>query len=132
MATSSTVQQINLEDLKKSLDQNEKIHLVNTLSEEWVGKTNGARIPGSHWIPVNEIEQRFPLLFGKSDTIITYCGGVGCSASFEAAEKATALGFKNVRAYEGGLKEWGAAGYTLLTNEAGQPKAESCGPTSCS
>lgn len=46
----------------------------------------------------------------KDAEIVTYCGGVNCPSSKQAAEKLAALGFTNVRAYEGGLEDWTGAG----------------------
>ncbi|MBM3461450.1 MAG: rhodanese-like domain-containing protein [Armatimonadetes bacterium] len=117
MATTTHVPHISLEDLKTRLERKERLTLVNTLSEEWVKKTAGARIPGSHWISVDEVEARFPLLFAKNEPIVTYCGGPQCPSSVQAAEKLIALGYTNVFAFEGGLKEWKEAGLALHTNE---------------
>jgi rhodanese-related sulfurtransferase len=47
----------------------------------------------------------------KSAGIVVYCGGLKCPQSRMAAEKLLKLGYENLRAYEGGLEEWKAAGF---------------------
>ncbi len=49
----------------------------------------------------------------KDAEIVVYCGGPKCPQSRMAAEKLAKLGFENVRAYEGGLEEWKAAGFAV-------------------
>jgi rhodanese-related sulfurtransferase len=47
----------------------------------------------------------------KTAEIVVYCGGPKGPQSRMAAEKLVKLGYDNVRAYEGGLEEWKAAGF---------------------
>ena len=49
----------------------------------------------------------------KDAEIVVYCGGPKCPQSRMAAEKLVKLGYENVRAYEGGLEEWKAAGFAV-------------------
>jgi rhodanese-related sulfurtransferase len=51
--------------------------------------------------------------------IITYCGGPKCPQSMLAAQKLVELGYTNVKAYEGGLEEWKAAGHEVVRLEQG-------------
>lgn len=46
----------------------------------------------------------------KSALIVAYCGGPGCEAWCGAADKLEAMGYKNIRHYKGGIKEWKQAG----------------------
>ena len=48
----------------------------------------------------------------KSREVIVYCASVKCDASRRAAEMLTVLGF-DVKAYEGGIKEWKEAGLPI-------------------
>ncbi len=125
MASTGTTQTISTAELAARIARNDNLHLVNVLTEEWVARTRGARIPGSHWIPVDEAEKRFPLLFGKDEAIVVYCGGPQCPSSGQAFEKLQAIGFRNVLAYEGGLKEWQEAGHTLISADAA-PESGAC------
>jgi len=49
----------------------------------------------------------------KNAEIVVYCGGPKCPQSRMAADKLVKLGYANVRAYDGGLEEWKAAGLTV-------------------
>lgn len=46
----------------------------------------------------------------KNALIVAYCGGPGCGAWCGAADKLEAMGYKNIRHYKGGIKEWKQAG----------------------
>ena len=47
-------------------------------------------------------------------TIVTYCGGIKCPSSKQAADKLASLGYTNVWAYEGGLQDWTEGGLPLV------------------
>jgi rhodanese-related sulfurtransferase len=67
---------------------------------------------GSRRVPLDKVgsEVRSTNL-PKSAEIVVYCGGPKCPQSRMAAEKLAKLGYDNVRAYEGGLEAWKAAGF---------------------
>ncbi len=46
----------------------------------------------------------------KSALIVAYCGGPMCTAWQDAAKKAKALGYTNVKHYKGGIKTWKESG----------------------
>jgi rhodanese-related sulfurtransferase len=60
----------------------------------------------------------------KSRLLITYCNGVTCEKSYEAAAAARNAGFANVRVYDAGILEWArmARGRTLLFGKAVRPE----------
>jgi rhodanese-related sulfurtransferase len=99
------------EELKKKVDQDETFELVNVLSPDHYGR---GLIKGSLKIPLAQLQKRYVELDAKQE-IITYCAGILCTASKQAAEFLASKGF-NVRAYEGGLDEWIAAGYPMEEN----------------
>ncbi len=114
--SSCEVKTVTKEELQEKLKQG-KAQVVNVLEPKW---DSLGSIQGSVKIPVSEIEKRAGEL-DKSREVITYCAGVECSASREGARKLAALGF-NVRAYEGGVKEWKEAGLPV----EGAAKSGSC------
>lgn len=68
-------------------------------------------LPGAKNLPLDDLEQRAgALLPDRSASIVTYCSGPTCQNSRIAAEKLTALGYTDVRPFEGGKEEWLAAG----------------------
>lgn len=104
----TTAQKFNVidrETLKAKIDKKEQFHLWNVLTKEF--HTPEANIPGSRWIPVDRLTEKLAnSLAKKDDVIITYCGGLKCPASKQAAEKLVSLGYRNVYAFEGGLESW--------------------------
>ena len=106
---------ISTEDLKARLDEGKKFEFWNVLSDEYF---KGEFIPGSRRVPVDQVGREISASGLQKDTeIITYCGGPNCPQSLQAAEKLVTLGFANVKAYEGGLEEWKAAGYSVDAQE---------------
>ncbi len=51
----------------------------------------------------------------KKTPLVFYCAGGGCPVGGMAARKAAEFGYTNVWVYEGGVKEWRAAGLKLAT-----------------
>ena len=88
----------------------------NVLSEEWF---KGDNISGSRRVPLDKDRQR-----GTGHEFAQECGDrrilrrPECPQSRMAAEKLEKLGYENVRAYEGGLEEWKAAGSTVVRPSA--------------
>jgi ArsR family transcriptional regulator len=99
------LQTISKEELKQKIDRNEPVQIVNVLSPD---SYSLGMIKGSKRIPLSELDQRQGEL-DKSQEVITYCAGYECSASREAATLLSTKGY-NVKAYEGGIKEWKNAG----------------------
>lgn len=50
----------------------------------------------------------------RSRLIVTYCQGVQCWGSYNAALRAIHLGYRNVHWYRGGMEAWQRAGLPLL------------------
>src|SRR4051812_12255987 len=103
---SNAIATLTKEELRRKIDGGEKVQVVNVLAPEYYRM---GIIPGSIKIPLAELDQRAGEL-DRSKEVITYCASTECPASRKAAEALAAKGF-NVRAYEGGIKEWTAAGF---------------------
>lgn len=104
MATA--IQTISKEELHQKIQRQEPLQIINVLKPEHY---NLGMIPGSMKIPVADLNERY-LELDRTKEVVTYCAGPECPASREGAEKLAEMGF-NVRAYEGGIKEWKEAGY---------------------
>jgi len=91
------------------LDSRQPFLLWNILTDDWF---KGENIPGSRRVPPDKVGQgvRNTNLPWNSE-IVVYCGGPECPMSRLAAQKLIKFGYDNVRAYEGGLEEWKAAGF---------------------
>ena len=101
----SDVKTITKEELSEQVKSGVPVQIVNVLSPN---SYKLGMIKGSKKIPLNELEKRLGEL-DKTQLVVTYCASYRCGASAEAAHKLTGLGY-NVRAYEGGIKEWKEAG----------------------
>ncbi|HEU4630811.1 MAG TPA: rhodanese-like domain-containing protein [Gemmatimonadaceae bacterium] len=104
----SSIQIITTEQLTQALPQHAIAELWNVLTEDYF---TGEMIPGSRRVPLDQIGREVAARGLARDTaIVTYCSGPTCPQSRMAAEKLVALGFTNVRAYEGGLQAWKESG----------------------
>lgn len=106
--TAEVVKSIDREALKSKIDRGEPLVLLETLSPEHFRHMH---LPGAHNAPPERIGELAPTLIpDKRTEVITYCAGPTCQASAEAARELAALGYTNVRHYEGGKKDWTSAG----------------------
>lgn len=101
----SDVKTISKEELSGKLTAGVPVQVVNVLNPD---SYKLGIIKGSLKIPLKDLEKRAGEL-DKTREVVTYCASYRCRASGEAAHKLAGLGF-NVRAYEGGIKEWKEAG----------------------
>ena len=119
--TLNDVNTISTEDLANRLKQNQNFEFWNVLTSEYYTNEN---IEGSRHVSLDQIGREAANKNLPKDTeIIVYCAGPHCPQSGMAVLKLQAYGFSNVRAYEGGLEEWKAAG---LPVEREQRKASCC------
>lgn len=56
----------------------------------------------------------------RNRLIVTYCAGVECWGSYNAALRAIHMGYRNVHWYRGGMDAWRAAGLPLLVGNGPQ------------
>jgi rhodanese-related sulfurtransferase len=109
MTSATTAQTISIDELTKRLDDGDVAQLWNVLTDDYF---TGEMIPGSRRVPLDRVGREAAPL-GRDTAIVVYCSGPGCPQSRLAADKLAALGFTNVRAFEGGLEVWRDAGRHL-------------------
>lgn len=103
---------------EKQFPQISRTELEKAVSEQSVVliDANSAKTYAAGHIPgalsyINAGESFASLLpADKEAFIVAYCGGPGCQAWCKAADELDRLGYKNVKHYKGGLREWKAAG----------------------
>jgi rhodanese-related sulfurtransferase len=108
MAQVATVPAIELDELSPQLANGRVAQFWNVLTDEYF---SGELIPGSRRVPLDRVGREVAVTNLPKDTVIvTYCSGPSCPQSRAAAEKLAALGYINVRPFEGGLSAWKEAG----------------------
>jgi rhodanese-related sulfurtransferase len=103
--------EIDANQLKSMMDAGEPLVVFPLSSIEYKDR----HITGSVNIPLHKLKAELPK--DKNKTMVFYCLGVKCTASWRAAEKAVQLGYKNVFAFRKGLPAWIAAGYPTISVE---------------
>ena len=102
---------INTEDLKKSIDKGIEITVVDARNPE---EFQEVHIKGAISIPVKQWDKYVSRLPSEKDAkIIFYCNGVKCGKSKKAAQKAIAMGYKNVLVYAEGMPVWEEKGFPI-------------------
>ncbi len=99
------VKTISKEELAEKIKSGSGVQVVNVLDADYYKL---GMIQGSLRIPLVQLEKRVNEL-DKTKEVVTYCASYQCGASSKAAHLLAGKGF-NVRAYEGGIKEWKEAG----------------------
>lgn len=105
------VREISLDELVDKRRRGEPIILVDVLNHEHY---KHIRIPGSINVPLRDLRELAPLLFGKEEQIIVYCTSLECTASPTAARLLMQLGFADVLDFTGGLQAWVESGQPVF------------------
>lgn len=84
-----------------------RLKVLNVLSAETY---KDAHIKNSINVPLAELKS-FAEYTPKDTCIVVYCAHSNCDASARAWHVLHELGFDNLFAYEGGMREWHDAGY---------------------
>ncbi|MFH1045602.1 MAG: rhodanese-like domain-containing protein [Candidatus Omnitrophota bacterium] len=104
------VKEITYEQFMTIRDSGEGYALLDVLPAE---SYSAGHIEGAESFPLDTInEASAGQRLSKDAQIIVYCGSFQCSASTQAAQKLSALGY-NVLDYKGGLKDWQEKGSKL-------------------
>jgi rhodanese-related sulfurtransferase len=105
------------DELRGKLERGDDFRLVMTLSSFAYG---AKRIPSSlHFETVDETLAALD----PADEIVVYCADPYCAASIYAYRLLERSGYTRVRRYAGGISDWEAAGYPLVSGERELPPA---------
>jgi rhodanese-related sulfurtransferase len=112
------IQTISLDELRRRLDGNEALVLVDALAPMVYAHSH---LPGAINLPSSGLEayvvaRRIP---DRHAEVIVYCSSPDCEDSHQTARRLFELGYTNVRRYAGGKNEWRDAGLPL--ERAGKP-----------
>ncbi len=95
----------NAEDVAKLISEGALV--IDVRAEQAYYKEH---IPGALNIPLAKLEEAMKEL-SKEKTIVVYCTNVECTASYIAARKLAASGYKNIYRYTPGIKGWKESGF---------------------
>jgi rhodanese-related sulfurtransferase len=71
-------------------------------------------LPGALALPPDELAQRLAAMaLDRAKPVVVYCASATCANSHQVATKMTAMGYADVRVYEGGKADWIDAGLPL-------------------
>lgn len=77
-------------------------------------------LPGAYSLPLGELgaaRERFREQVAAERTLVIYCSGYGCPDSFDLGEALLAMGYRQVRVFEGGFPEWRDAGLPVVKGD---------------
>jgi rhodanese-related sulfurtransferase len=73
-----------------------------------------AHLPTAVNIPPERVDALAPRRIPDLDTVVVvYCAGEDCSSSVDVANRLVELGYRDVRHYSGGKRDWTDAGLAL-------------------
>ena len=101
---------VSAEDLKDEIEHSSNLTVVNVLTKEYF---DDCHIKGSINAPLDQLKT-IASEWDKNRKLIVYCASYTCTASKTAHSILTEMGFKNVRLYEGGTKEWKEKNYNRV------------------
>jgi rhodanese-related sulfurtransferase len=105
------VREISIDELVAKRKRGEPFILVDVLAEMHFAHIH---LPASINIPLVDLRELAPLLFGKEEQIIVYCTDVECEASETAAKILMQLDFTDVLVFTGGIRAWVEAGLPVV------------------
>jgi rhodanese-related sulfurtransferase len=104
---------ITRDELKSKIDAG-NVTVVDALGGEYHAQRH---LPGALPLAPPEVDAKASTLLPDRDAaIVTYCSGTTCPNSAQVADRLTALGYTNVRAYHEGIEDWVNAGLPTESN----------------
>ena len=108
---------ITRDELRQAIESAEVL-VLDALGGEYYSKQH---LPGALPLPPPEVDARASELLPDRDAaIVTYCSNRSCPNSSQVADRLTALGYRNVRAYHDGIQDWVEAGLPTESLGLGQ------------
>lgn len=114
-AKNPAVKEIQPDQLRRMMDQNVDLLLINTMS---FIECRDHSIPGSICIPCgifDELTDKLPR--DRQRKLVFYCESDLCLRSYKCAEKSVRMGYADVSVLKSGLPGWKLAGYDVVSEE---------------
>lgn len=107
----ATLGEIDRETLRSWIESDRDFVLVDALSPLAFAMSH---LPGAVNITPEWIDDRARRRIPSRDSeVVVYCADSGCDSSVLVAQRLVELGYRNVRHYLGGKRDWVAAGLPL-------------------
>ena len=107
----STLAHIDTEGLWEKIKRGDDFVLVDALAPITFAASH---LPGAINLTPGWVDDRARRRIPDLDTeIVVYCQGSGCESSVDVANRLIELGYRNVRHYADGKREWTEAGLPL-------------------
>lgn len=108
--------------VKKHMDEKSDMVLIDSRPKR--SKYDKGHISGAVSIPDMDFEKvQDQLPRDKETLLVFYCGGFKCRLSHKSAQKAIALGYKNVVVYAAGYPDWKSTYGDMDVADAGEKKS---------
>jgi rhodanese-related sulfurtransferase len=106
-----TVPQVRRDELQRRIDSGADFVLVDALSPMSYARSH---LPGAVSMPPERVDALAPRRIPDRQTeIVVYCSSATCASSVMVAERLIELGYRNVRHYAEGKRDWVEAGLPL-------------------
>ena len=108
---SSAAEPITREGLRDKIENGDTFVLVDALSPMSFA---AAHLPGAINLTPGWVDDRARRRIPDRDTeIVVYCEDPACESSTKVADRLLEIGYRNVRHYAGGKRDWAEAGLPL-------------------
>src|SRR5262249_12698420 len=115
---STAAASISRDRLREKIERGESFVLVDALSPLSYAASH---LPGAINLTPGWVDERARRRIPDLDTeVVVYCESADCDSSISVANRLLELGYRNVRHYSGGKRDWAAAGLPL---EGGRVRA---------
>jgi rhodanese-related sulfurtransferase len=105
------IQPVSRESLWQLIQSGDDLVLVDALSPMSYAASH---LPGAINLPPEWVDERAPLRIpDRNSDIVVYCSSSTCDSSVEVARRLIELGYRNVRHYVEGKRDWLEAGLPL-------------------
>jgi rhodanese-related sulfurtransferase len=107
----ATLPHISRDELQRKVEAGDGFVLVDALAPMSFARSH---LPGAINLPLEWVDERGPRRIPDLDTeVVVYCVDADCDSSVLVAERLIELGYRNVRHYPGGKRDWVEAGLPL-------------------
>jgi rhodanese-related sulfurtransferase len=108
---SSTLVCVSREVLRQKIERGDEFVLVDALSPMSYAMSH---LPGAISMPPERVDELAPRRIpDRSSEVVVYCADVTCDSSVTVANRLVELGYRNVRHYVEGKRDWVQAGLPL-------------------